>query len=225
MPQVGWQIVYRYQDAAPQQILDHQRSAAIRGMPKPDACLALQIFHRQVTHSADAGGTVTDLANSPLFAAIDEFLECAGGETRMHDDDVRHLGHEGYGREAPFAVIRDVLVKILVGYGGAQRAEEKGPPVRRSLGHNLRADIATYPLPIFDDKGRARRFGENLSHDPTEAIGSTARREGYDDAPGIWHWIAIPGPSEHRGSEEAAGNRCGYDGTTRHRLRHGVPPS
>src|SRR5262249_18111157 len=155
-----------------EQILDHQRSAAIRGMPKPDACLALQIFHRQVTDPADAGGTVTDLANSLRFAALDEFSECADRKTWMHDDDVRHLRDEGYRREAPLAVVRDVFVNILVGYGGAERAEEKGPPVRRSLGHDLRADVAACPGPVFDGKGRARRFGENLSDDPSEAIAS-----------------------------------------------------
>src|SRR5947209_313870 len=85
MPQVGRQIVHRDQDAACQQIRDHQRSAVIRDMLQPDACLVLHIFHRQMTGPAYPGRTVTDFVEAPSFAVLDELSECAGGEG---DDDV-----------------------------------------------------------------------------------------------------------------------------------------
>src|SRR4029453_4462004 len=121
-------------------------------MPQLDACLALQIFHRQVTGRAYSGRTVTDLAWPPSFAVPDELLECPGREGRMHDDDVRHLGDERYRREAPLAVIGDVLVEVLVGDGDTDRAEQKSLPVGPGLGDDRRTDVPACPGPVFDDK-------------------------------------------------------------------------
>src|SRR5580704_610579 len=224
MPQVVRQIVHRDQDAACQQIRDHQRSAVIRDMLQPDACLVLHIFHRQMTGPAYPGRTVTDFVESPSFTVLDELFECAGREGWMHDDNVRHLGDECYGREAPLAVIRNVLVEVLIGDGGTDRAKQKSPPVGRSLGDDLRADVAACSGPIFDDKGRAHRFGKNLRYDSSEAVGSAAGRKGYDDAPGFVGWIAALGPTVPRGSEDAASNPCGYDCATMDKLGHIVPP-
>src|SRR4051812_41618844 len=111
-------------------------------MPQLDAGLALQIRHRQVTARAYSGRTVTDLVGPPLFAGLDELLECAGREGRMYEDGIRQLGDERYGHEAPLAVIRDVLVQELVGDGGTGRAEQKSLPVGPGLGDDLRTDVA-----------------------------------------------------------------------------------
>ena len=60
----------------------------------------------------------------------------------MHDDDVRHLGDERHGREAPLAVIGDVLVEVWVGDGGTDRAQQKRLPSGRAL-----ATISALTLP------------------------------------------------------------------------------
>ena len=159
-----------------------------------------------------------------LFAVVDEFLECAGRERRMHDQHVRHLGDQRNGRETRLPVVRDVLVEVLVGDGGADGAEQESPPVGPGLGHDLRAQVAACPAPVLDDEGRAHRLVEDLRDEATEAVGGTARRERHDNAIGRFAGIGCLRPAPQGGSEGAGCNRGGDGCATMDHPGHVVPP-
>ena len=119
-----------------------------------------------------------------LLGIFDEVLQRVGGKILARDEDQRHLGDEGRGREIAGGVVGRLLVERLVLGVGADGAEHEGGAVGRRPRDALRAGHAAGAADILDHHLLAEDLAHALGHDAPEHVGGTARREGDDHGHG-----------------------------------------
>ena len=219
--QVGRQVVHGGEDVARQKVLHDQRAAAIDHVLEPDAGQLRQIFHGEVSGAADRGRAVAHLVGALGLAVVDELLERLGGEAGMDGQHVGHLADQRHRRKARDAVVGHGLVEILVGDGGADRAQQQRVAVGRRLGHQLGADIAAGTGLVVDDHLLAPRLGEVLRHDAAQQVGRSGRRERHHHADLL---VGIGRLRPAMARQQRCNKRAGHRSATAHHLGHGIAP-